>query len=187
MKVDFSTTMGALAAMSGGTLVQGSADTRIATVSTDSRELGQDCVFIPIAGEKFNGHDFLESLIRDKQIAGYLTHEMIPSGNNKETAVITCADTLRALGNIASAHRNAVDPTVIGITGTNGKTTTKELLWTILSAQYRCLKNEKNYNNEIGLPFTLLQLEATHEMAVVEMGMNHHGEIDRLTAIARPD
>ncbi|HPQ52681.1 MAG TPA: UDP-N-acetylmuramoyl-tripeptide--D-alanyl-D-alanine ligase [Spirochaetota bacterium] len=187
MKVDFATTMGALAAMSGGTLVQGSADTRIATVSTDSRELGQDCVFIPIAGEKFNGHDFLESLIRDKQIAGYLTHEMIPSGNNKETAVITCADTLRALGNIASAHRNAVDPTVIGITGTNGKTTTKELLWTILSAQYRCLKNEKNYNNEIGLPFTLLQLEATHEMAVVEMGMNHHGEIDRLTAIARPD
>ncbi|HQO03829.1 MAG TPA: UDP-N-acetylmuramoyl-tripeptide--D-alanyl-D-alanine ligase [Spirochaetota bacterium] len=188
MKVDFLTTAGAVAAMSGGSLVKGRADTRFSTITTDSRELGPECLFIPIAGERFNGHEFIGGLARDRKIAGYLTHEVHASGDtDDDVAVIACDDTLRALGSIAAAHRNTADLRVIGITGTNGKTTTKELLWTILNARYRCLKNEKNYNNEIGLPFTLLRLDASHEMAVVEMGMNHHGEIDRLAAIARPD
>ena len=189
MKGEFRTTSGEVAAITGGKIISGSADVLLETVTTDSRELGENNLFIPIAGEKFDGHDFIPELMSSGRVSCSLTmkegfeHAAPDSG----CALIKCDDTLAALGRIAKFHRDKFSPLTIGITGTNGKTTTKELVYSALSAKYNTLRNVKNYNNEIGVPFTLLRIEAVHEAAVIEMGMNHKGEIERLSNLVRPD
>lgn len=189
MKIDYVATVGSIAESSGGVLVYGDPMIRINTITTDSRDLGEKNLFIPIVGERFDGHDFIEGLARENKITAFLTMKKEHGDISKvtDTACIHCDNTLGAYGMIASNHRKAMDATVIGITGTNGKTTTKELLWSVLSGKYKTLKNEKNYNNEIGVPYTLLGLKGDHKMAVIEMGMNHAGEVDRLSRIAEPD
>lgn len=173
----------------GGTLVHGNPGRTVGTITTDSRDLGEDNLFIPIIGEKFDGHDYIEPLVREKRLSGYLTMREDLEGLAVEfdSSAILCDDTLEAFGRIASKHRDQVDPIVIGITGTNGKTTTKELIAAVLGQQYGCLKNEKNFNNEVGVPYTLLGLGEDHRMAVLELGMNHFGELERLSKISRPD
>ena len=101
--------------------------------------------------------------------------------------LIGVADTTKALGDLAAGHRARFEGTVVAITGSNGKTTTKEMCAAILSQRTSCLKNEGNLNNQFGLPLTLLRREPSHRVAVVELGMNHRGEIAALTAIAKPD
>lgn len=189
MKVRYESTMGAVAAACGGRLLAGDASARVETITTDSRELGSRNLFVPLAGEKFDGHDYIEPLAKSGALAGFLTareSDRAPAERHGVAAVL-CGDTLAAYGALASSHRSSMKAGIIAITGTNGKTTTKELLYAVLSEKYRCLRNEKNYNNEIGLPYTLLHLRPEHELAVVELGMNHAGEIDRLSRIARPD
>ncbi len=189
MIVSCATTAGRIAEAARGRLTSGDPGTAIETITTDSREVGAKCLFIPLVGEKFDGHDFIRPLSENRSISSYLTMKegFTAMASGSGIAEIRCEDTLRALGSIAARHRDEIDPIVIGITGTNGKTTTKELVYAVLSARKSCLKNVKNYNNEIGVPMTLLGLVSGHEMAVIEMGMNHPGELDRLSNIAKPD
>ena len=162
---------------------------RIETVTSDSRDLGQKNLFIPLPGDKFDGHNFIKDLVVDQKIDCFLSMQSNFQGiaQEKNVTAIKCADTYEALNCLAAAHRTKMDLKVIGITGTNGKTTVKELVAHILGGQYQVLKNEKNYNNNIGVAFTLLGLRDVHEVAVVEMGMNHLGEIKRLSEMAKPD
>ena len=189
MKVDYPTTIGKVVEYSGGILITGNPERRISVITTDSRDLGSDNFFIPLVGEFFDGHDFIEPLANMKSIVGFLTHksESLYIAEDYDISAIFCEDTQKAFGKIASIHRDNIDPIVVGVTGTNGKTTTKELLWSILSCKYNTLKNDKNYNNEVGVPYTLLGLKKDHKVAVIEMGMNHKGEIDRLSRITEPD
>jgi UDP-N-acetylmuramoyl-tripeptide--D-alanyl-D-alanine ligase len=186
---EFRATLGSIAEWTGGVLLCGERNSEIQSITTDSRELGKNSLFVPIAGERFDGHRFIDELVKSGSIAAFLTtsdeHDKLARAYHM--GAILCEDTLRAYGAIASHHRSSVKATVIGITGTNGKTTTKELLWAILNRKSMTLKNEKNYNNEIGVPYTLLGLKDEHKWAVIEMGMNHTGEIDRLSGIAKPD
>jgi UDP-N-acetylmuramoyl-tripeptide--D-alanyl-D-alanine ligase len=189
LKGIFKTTSGEIAAITGGKIVSGSSDVIIETISTDSRDLGADTLFIPIIGEIFDGHDFIDELSVSGKIVCSLT---MKEGFEKYTAdsgtvLIFCEDTLSALGKIGKFYRDKFKPVTIGVTGTNGKTTTKELIYAVLSSAYKTHKNIKNYNNEIGVPFTLLQLEEIHEAAVIEMGMNHTGEIERLSLMVSPE
>lgn len=189
MKVPYLSTIGEIAHQSGGVLLWGDPSRIVKSITTDSREVDGDCLFIPIRGNRFDGHDFIAELVPSGRIIGFLTERddftMLASRYN--VAAIFCDNSLAAYGEIARAHRMMMPAKVIGITGTNGKTTTKELLWTLLSSTYRCHKNEKNFNNEIGVPHALLGLQQEHEFSVIEMGMNHIGEIARLSNIARPD
>ena len=189
MKESFKTTVGEIAEITGGSIVCGNPDTIINTISSDSREIGENTLFIPIAGEKFDGHDFIDELLSNKKISCSLAMKKgyEKSAADSKLALILCNDTMSALGKIGKSHRNKFKPVTIGVTGTNGKTTTKELIYLALSSKYKTLKNIKNYNNEIGVPFTLLKLDESHEAAVIEMGMNHKGEIERLSIMVSPD
>jgi UDP-N-acetylmuramoyl-tripeptide--D-alanyl-D-alanine ligase len=184
----FKTTVGDVARAVKGTILFGDGARAIETISSDSRELETKNLFVPIVGGNFDGHDFIEILARDRKIDCFLTSrpEDERIARDSGVAAILCGNTLYALGAIALEHRRKFPLPVIGITGTNGKTTTKELAACALSAQGRVMKSEKNYNNEIGVPFTLMGLSDQFDFAVIEMGMNHAGEISRLTQMVRP-
>ena len=189
VKVACNTTLGAVAVMCGGTLLNGDPSMEIASVTSDSRDAEAASLFVPLIGERFDGHDFISDLAENRKIAAFLTmkkeHGRIAERHG--VGAVLCGDSLSALGAMGAARRNESHACVIGITGTNGKTTTKELVHAIISSMYSCMCNDKNYNNEIGVPFTLLRLQDEHEYAVIEMGMNHSGELARLSAITRPD
>ena len=135
--------------ITGGLLLAGTPDTVIETVTTDSRELDVNNLFIPIKGEKFDGHNFLEELIVGRRIICALTEDdsLSETAEKNGVALVQCEDTLKALGKIGKHHRDSLSPLVVGITGTNGKTTTKELVYAVLSSKYKTHKNIKNYNN----------------------------------------
>ncbi len=184
----FRMTAGEIAKLINGSVPEGKRDVVINSVTTDSRETGNSSLFIPLVGDKFNGHKFIKELIDDKRISASLSMEGVPEGAaDSEVPVIECRDTLEALGSIGAYCRSRFTGRVYGVTGTNGKTTTKELVHAVLSVKYRTHKSEKNYNNEIGVPFALMGLQENHDAAVFEMGMNHAGEIGRLTSMVRPD
>ena len=155
-------------------------------ISTDSRTVGKGELFIPLVGARFDGHEFIGDAFKRGASGAIVEHGRdvaAPDGK----CIIEAKDTLRALQDIAHYIRAArKDLLVVGVTGTNGKTTTKEMLASVLSVRGEVLKNEGNLNNEIGLPLTLLRLEARHWAAVLEMGMSAEGEIRRLARIAEP-
>ncbi len=166
----------------------GKHDVSVTGVSTDSRTVSPGDLFIALKGERFDGHDFVASVAGQGVRAfvvekSWLSAHEIPKGS----LVVGVSDTLRALGDLATFHRDRFSLPVIGITGSNGKTTTKEMLADILAAVGRGMKTSGNLNNLIGLPRMLLQLDGEHKWAVVEMGMSELGEIDRLAEIAKPD
>ncbi len=165
------------------------ADMAVKHITTDSRLLDDKSLFVPIAGQKFDGHDFIEEVCKSGKCSSVLTHKHtdVAIAERYGVSAIVCDDTLHAYMDIALWHRKNFDIPTIGITGTNGKTTTKEMIANVLESQGRVLKTEKNYNNEIGVPYTLLHLNKEHVFAVIEMGMNHIGEIHRLSLAAAPD
>ena len=168
----------------GGTLIFGSADEGVLSISTDSREIGDKCLYIPIKGEKFDGHTFLEGALKNGA-EGYLTqNDDIVKGYGFGIRV---KDTKKALGDIAAAYRGGFCADVVALTGSVGKTTTKEFIASVLSRRFNTVKTKANYNNDIGLPFTLFSIGADTQKAVVEMGMSNFKEISYLTNIARPD
>jgi UDP-N-acetylmuramoyl-tripeptide--D-alanyl-D-alanine ligase len=161
------------------------ADAVFDSVSTDSRSAGAGALFVALRGETFDAHDFLEQ-VAAKGVAGVVA-EQLPPGWTLPALIVP--DTLTALGQIANSWRAQFAIPVIGVTGSNGKTTVKEMIAAILAAAYgddARLATRGNLNNEIGVPLTLMRLEAAHKAAVIELGMNHPGEIARLTAIAAP-
>jgi UDP-N-acetylmuramoyl-tripeptide--D-alanyl-D-alanine ligase len=162
------------------------ANAQFDSVSTDSRSAGQGALFVALRGETFDAHDFLNQ-VAGKGVAAVVA-EQLPDGFALPALVVP--NTLTALGQIANAWRGQYRIPVIGVTGSNGKTTVKEMIASILAAAFgedARLATRGNLNNEIGVPLTLMRLEASHQAAVIEMGMNHPGEIARLAAIAAPD
>lgn len=157
---------------------------RVSHVTQDSREVRQGSLFVPMKGEKRDGHDFIAQCFEKHAAACFSEKEIMPAG---EGVVLWVKDTKKALQDLARYHRNRFDIPVIGITGSVGKTTTKDMAASVLSQKYDTLWTQGNYNNDIGVPLTLLRLEERHQAAVIEMGMNHFGEIDFLAGIVRPD
>ena len=151
-------------------------------VTTDSRNCPEGSMFIALKGETFNGNAFAAQAL--KQGCRYAVIDESEYAGEGKILVDNC---LQALQQLANYHRRQLKTPVIGITGTNGKTTTKELISTVLSRKFNTLYTEGNFNNHIGVPLTLLRLTKEHEMAVVEMGANHPGEIKTLVHIAEPD
>ncbi|TFW29112.1 UDP-N-acetylmuramoyl-tripeptide--D-alanyl-D-alanine ligase [Massilia horti] len=168
--------------------IAGSRATRDAAfegVSTDSRQVAPGALFVALRGEKFDGHDFLDQ-VAARGVAGVVV-EQLPEGFALPALVVP--DTLAALGRIANSWRKQYAIPLIGVTGSNGKTTVKEMISSILAAAFGAearLATQGNLNNEIGVPLTLMRLAPSHRAAVVELGMNHPGEIGRLAAIAEP-
>ncbi|TBV83268.1 MAG: UDP-N-acetylmuramoyl-tripeptide--D-alanyl-D-alanine ligase [Desulfobulbaceae bacterium] len=156
-------------------------------VSSDSRTIEVGDLFIALKGEKFDGHAFVGEAIR-QGAAGLILEKSPAESLPVSVPVVLVADTLRALGDLAHYRRNRMRHLqVLAITGSSGKTTVKEMIATILARRHRVLKTRGNLNNLIGLPLSLLSVNEQHEFAVLEMGMNRFGEIDRMAAIARPD
>ena len=154
-------------------------------VSTDSRNIELDQLFVPLTGEFFNGHEFIYKAIEKGAVAAlWNKNEPIPEVG---FPLILVDDTLLALQRLASSYRNQLDLKVIGITGSNGKTSTKDILASLLKTEYKTQKTLGNFNNHIGVPLTLLDLEEDSKMAVIEMGMSNLGEIELLSSIAKPD
>ena len=157
-------------------------------ISIDSRRIVPEDLFIAIKGDNFDGHDFINEAF-EKGADGVIL-EYIPENLNikGEKTVLKVHSTIKALGSIANAWRNRFKKLkVVCITGTNGKTTTKEIAASILSVKNKVLKNSGNLNNHLGLPLTLLKLNNSHDICVTELGMNNFGEIRYLTDIAKPD
>ena len=157
----------------------------VTAVCTDSRKLTPGCLFLPWVGEKFDGHDFIDKAL-DNGAAGCLCAR-VPETLRGDKFYIQVADTRLALRALASAYRDKFDIPVVQVTGSVGKTTTKEMIAAVLGAKYRVLKTPENFNNDIGTPLTLLGLSSEHQAAVIETGMNHFGEIEYLGAMVRPD
>jgi UDP-N-acetylmuramyl-tripeptide synthetase/UDP-N-acetylmuramoyl-tripeptide--D-alanyl-D-alanine ligase len=176
-------------AATGGRLIAGNAEKMVYGVSTDSRHIQQGNLFIALAGENFDGHAFVQKAVEDGA-AGVVVSDfrkINPELPGVPAGIIEVGDTLQALGDLAHAYRQRFSIPVIGLTGSSGKTTTKEMLSCILGEEKRVLKTEGNLNNLIGLPQTIFRLAGQHEIAVLEMGTNTRGEIKRLTQIAAPD
>lgn len=153
-------------------------------VSTDTRNIFDNCIFFALKGDNFNGNQFAETALQKG--ASYAIVDD-PSVIKDNARIILVENVLKCLQEIANLHRKQFEIPIIGITGSNGKTTTKELIASVLKQQYNVLYTEGNLNNHIGVPLTLLQLNEKHEIAIVEMGANHPGDIKELCAIAEPN
>lgn len=171
----------------GGRL-QGPADQTnglsFAAVSTDSRSVRAGELFVALKGERYDGHDFVAEAIRRGAAAAIVSKPVAAAAG--AAVLIEVHDTLEAMGRIAAAHRSRFALPVIAITGSVGKTTTKEMTAQILSQRFKVLKTEENYNNEIGVPLAALQLEPSHQAAVFEIAMRAPGEIAWLAHIVKP-
>ena len=168
----------------GGTLLQDSG-APVTGVTTDSRAVQPGQLFIPLVGERFDGHAYISKAL-DGGAAGCLTARE-PETLLPGKLYIQVADTRLALKALASWYRNKFDLPVVQVTGSAGKTTTKEMIASVLSQRYNTLRTEGNFNNDIGAPLTLLRLMPEHQTAVIETGMNHFGEIRYLGEMVRPD
>ena len=155
---------------------------RVSRMQSDSRKVRSGDLFVALKGAKADGHDFAETAINHGAVAALVSRpisEKLPS--------IEVEDTLRAYGEIAAGYRKLTGVKVVGITGSVGKTTTKEMTASVLEAVYHTAKTEGNHNNNLGLPMTIMDMPENTEVAVLEMGMNHSGEMEYLSDIARPD
>jgi UDP-N-acetylmuramoyl-tripeptide--D-alanyl-D-alanine ligase len=161
---------------------------RLAGVSIDSRTIRAGELFVAIAGPRHDGHDHVAGALGTGAVAALVAAEKVGGYTDAIRAkCIVVDDTFVALKQFARAVREAWGGKIAGVTGSVGKTTTKEILAALLGARFRVLKSEGNFNNEYGLPLTLFRLNETHQAAVLEMGMSRRGELSRLAEIARPD
>ncbi len=152
----------------------------ITCISTDTRQLPEGCLFLALRGEKFDGHDFVQQAIAAGAAAAVTDTQI------GDLPCVVVPDTRQALLDIGRYYREMFDIPLVAVTGSVGKTTTKEMIACVLSESFCTLKTEKNFNNEIGMPKTLFGLTKEHGAAVIEMGMNHFGEISRMTRSAKP-
>lgn len=178
-----------------GRLLCGDARTDIdlSRISTDSRTIRKGGFFIALKGPNFDGNDFVEAVLEKGAIGAIVSNckngdspHLRVNGPGTVPIFIQVKDTARALQAIAHYHRMRFKIPVIAVTGSNGKTTTKEMIWSVLSTRYNVLKNDGTENNHIGVPRTLLRLNAKHDMCVLELGTNHYGELRLLGSISRP-
>lgn len=181
---DSGITLETLASFAGGT-ISGGADKSLMDygISIDSRTIKKGDAFIALRGDKFDGHDYL--MAAAKAGAAFAVVERIPDGCTLPCVVVD--DTRHALGKIARSYKQLFRTISVAVTGSVGKTTTKQFIYSVLDTKYKTNETKGNYNNEIGLPLTLLGLTAVHKALVVEMGMNHKGEISELSKMVEPD
>ena len=182
---------GMVATATGGRLAIGAAEVAFDGVSIDSRTLGPGALFVALRGDRFDGHDFLDAAL-DRGAAGLLVEKDLGGLFTKNVkraprSLIVVRDTLDALQKLGREVRRRSGARVVAITGSAGKTTTKEITAEFLSATHRVFRNQGNLNNHVGLPLSLIELRHGPEIAVVELGMNHVGEIRTLIGIAEPD
>ena len=178
-------------AQTGAALLQGNPQQQIRAVSTDSRQMPDAALFVALQGERFDGHDFAAMALQNGAVAVLGSeHNLLASlcrgALREDAAVMYVPDTLLALQALARAQRCRFQGTVVAITGSNGKTTVKEMTSAVLQQQWETFRSPGNLNNHIGLPLALLQMPLSTEVAVCEMGMNHLGEIRQLCSIAQP-
>ncbi len=158
-----------------------------ASVSIDSRSIKKGEIFIAINGENFNGHDFVREAVKKGASAIIINERQYKKFTDLDLPVITVKDTTETLGNLAGTWRNKLDTKIIGITGSAGKTTTKEIIAALLSSKFKVNKTEGNNNNHIGVPLTILSTNQSYDFLVLELGTNHFGEIAYTANIAQPD
>ena len=161
------------------------AKVKIKGVSTDSRRIGSGEVFWVLRGDRFDGHDFVEQ-VQEKALFSVIADDQAHRFEEKPFPLALVPDTLNALQELAGLHRSRFNIPLLALTGSNGKTTVKEMIYTVLSSKMNVHKTEGNLNNHIGCPLTLLKLNRKHQAAVIELGSNHPGEIKTLSEIARP-
>lgn len=169
-----------------GKLIRGEGPSFFKGISMDTRTIKRGEAFIAIKGDNFDGHDFIAQAVR-KGASCVIKERRGRTPALKQPSVVEVADTIKALGDLARFNRDKYGIPVIAVTGSNGKTTTKEMIHWALSAKYKVLKNEGTKNNHIGLPLTLLNLDKSIELAVLEIGTNHFGEVEYLAAICKPN
>ncbi|TWI55778.1 UDP-N-acetylmuramoyl-tripeptide--D-alanyl-D-alanine ligase [Halalkalibacter nanhaiisediminis] len=157
-------------------------------VSTDTRKITKDALFVPLIGDRFNGHDFLNAAVSSGASAAiWQVGQPLPKELPNDFQLYFVKDTLAALQQMAKTYRQLVNPIVIAVTGSNGKTTTKDLLSAVLSLHGETYKTQGNYNNHIGLPLTILSMPSSTEYLILEMGMSGYREIALLSRLATPD
>lgn len=156
-------------------------------VSIDSRTIRSGEIYVAIQGEKLDGHNYVQDAVQKGAAAVMITKEKLSRFSTIQVPIIAVDNTLNSLQELANRHRKRFRIPVLGITGTNGKTTTKEMIAWILQKKFNVLKTQGNLNNHIGVPLTILRLTSEHDIAIVEMGSNHPGEIKALCEIATPN
>jgi UDP-N-acetylmuramoyl-tripeptide--D-alanyl-D-alanine ligase len=171
-----------------GKLLSGNMEEILTGISTDTRKIKKGELFLAIKGDRYDGHSFILDAVSKGAGAVLIQEGGITNANFKlpDVSFISVNDSVKALGDIGKFHRYRFSIPIIGITGSNGKTTTKEMIAAILSKRFNTLKNFGTENNNIGVPLTVMRLNSEHNIAVLEMGTNHLGEIRRLSEIARP-
>lgn len=171
-----------------GSLLCGAVDDVIVDIATDSRNLKEGDLFVPLIGERVDAHKFLDAAIQDASVAFTMEHDaatdaMLGSGHS----VIRVEDTLLAMQKVASYIRHNHPLPIIGVTGSVGKTTTREMIYTALASEKKTFQTYKNYNSQVGVPLTMAKLTDEYELAVLEMGMSNPGEMERLATMIRPN
>lgn len=162
-------------------------DIVIKGVTIDSRNIEKNMLFIPFKGENVDGHKFVQQSFQDGAGASFFENNSEIDISNIDEPIIWVEDTLIALQQLAKAYLKYVNPKVIAVTGSNGKTTTKDMIESVLSTNFKVKKTQGNYNNEIGMPLTILDLDKDTEISILEMGMSGFHEIELLSTIAEPD
>ncbi|MBI1841120.1 MAG: UDP-N-acetylmuramoyl-tripeptide--D-alanyl-D-alanine ligase [Verrucomicrobia bacterium] len=155
-------------------------------VCSDSRQAGPGDLFAAIPGERFDGHEFIPEVLARGVTAVLAQSERLPASLSADAVIVEVEDTRRALGRLAAAYRRDFDLPVVAVGGSNGKTTTKEMIASVLSRRFPVLWSEASFNNDIGVPFTLLRMTSEHRAAVLELGTNHPGELEALVEMTRP-
>jgi UDP-N-acetylmuramoyl-tripeptide--D-alanyl-D-alanine ligase len=186
--------LGWVSGATGGQLVRGDAGRTIGAIVTDSRVAQAGDLFVALQGPRFDAHEFAAELLRrdvagvviDVEHAGAVEAD-VPESHPASGGIVVVADTVRALQDIAHGIRRQSGTRVVAITGSAGKTTTKEAIAECLSSRFRVVRNKGNLNNHIGLPLSLMELRSRPDVAVMELGMNHAGEISRLVEVSEPD
>lgn len=178
-------TLREITAACGGTYFgdAASAEKEVSSVVIDSRKVEKDSLFVAIRGARVDGHTFIPKTIEDGALCA-LSEDNLGNVNYPYILVKSCT---QALKDLAEHYRRSLDIKVVGISGSVGKTSTKEMIASVLGQKYSVLKTEGNFNNEIGVPLTIFNIRKEHEIAVLEMGINHFGEMTRLAKMARPD
>jgi len=169
-----------------GKQLSGLPETRVRRVCTDSRQVKTGDLFLALRGERFDGHDFLGAVVEKGAVAVVAERRSVPT-DCRGCAMIAVEDTRKALGQLAAEYRKDFALPVVVVGGSNGKTTTKELVASVLKQERVTLWSEASFNNDIGVPLTLLRLEESHQAAVLEVGTNHPGELQPLVKMAQPN